>query len=1086
MLVAAYRGIFLYGNSGVGKSSLVNAGLLPNVVRDGGVFEHVRVQPRAAEEIVLEPSEINWNARAQRSVKAIDGQAALRTVLSVEDYEQHVRTVCMDDKVLLIFDHFEDMLILFDDRRAEDIRAHIIDMIVRLLRDQALSVKLLFVFREDYLGGIRELLAAYPNLTDWSLRLSPPKTNELWRIIRGPFERYPTRYPREISPALAQQLCAVLAERFQAAEVSLPEVQTLCLRLWQAEQPERLLLDKGLQGILEEYLDDELNALPTETRRIAVMLLSQMVTTAGTRNVVSAEDLFQRAGADDGTSKKLFRETLHQLDQKSRLLRSERRRDLLLYEITSEFLVPWISDLRDRLRLSLERRRERRRRLVLSSVVVSAALLSIILATLAGWAISQRDTAKREALISRREATSATSLALLSVAQEQFTARPYASLLLAFDSYQSSPHEEARNFLVSSLEKIRSSGATGFLHGHTDMPESVAFSPNGRLLVSGGDEGTMRLWNVPERRQLWHVSIGSRPVRTVTFSPDGTRLVAADTDGTVSLWDLRTHTQLGNAINTHADELLTLSFSPDGKEIATGDLAGGVRFWSTTNHQEQGRPIKLASGVSAIAFSPDGRLLASGSYQHRIRIWDARTHKPMGRPLIPTTSMITEIAFSPDGHTLATLATELFSQGRVELWDTVTHKQLRSAIGGLEEIHGFAFSPDGQAIACGGNGGTTLWSAKTGRELRRSLSSDGHVTSVAVSPDGTTVASGVESHLVELSRVHPVRQFAALGQRGDRRDKERLLAFSPNERDLVSINSHGDITDWNADEPRHEPVHHIPSETGHCWVISPTGHSVAFEDHAGEIQLWSAESARLQARLTPNPPLVDTDSEFDFEGSCSGRLAFSADGKYLAAIAGSADDEVRMWDTTDHTQVDRLQVTEKDRFDEITFDSWGHTLISVSEEEASTSDSPSAISLKHIQVWDWANHRQLGRTLSIKANVGRVVYTQSAHTLALISIANEADDAGGVLLWNMATGRRLGALPLDHGLSVSYIVLDPDGRTLVSVSGNEGGEKEIAGEIRLWDLVTHKPLGTAFSTQFENIHSLTFCRPVRRCAGIYR
>jgi hypothetical protein len=142
-----------------------------------------------------------------------------------------------------------------------------------------MPVKVLLVFREDYLARIKQLLEPLPELVDQALRLTPPRPEELPSIIRGPFERF--EFGREISPELAERLREKLQDRFGSGEVSLSEVQTVCLRLWRSPEPEALLEERGIKGLLEDYLGEELDQFPPELRYAAVALLSQMVTSQG-------------------------------------------------------------------------------------------------------------------------------------------------------------------------------------------------------------------------------------------------------------------------------------------------------------------------------------------------------------------------------------------------------------------------------------------------------------------------------------------------------------------------------------------------------------------------------------------------------------------------------------------------------------------------------------------------------------------------------------------------------------------------------------------------------------------------------------
>src|SRR5262249_55899052 len=151
----------------------------------------------------------------------------------------------------------------------------------------------------DYLAPVKHLLVTAPELVDQALRLTPPAARELPTIIRGPFERFPGHYERELGAALAEVLAARLTDRFGSGEISLSEVQTVSRRLWQSDEPERLLEQRGVRGLLEDYLGEELDSFPPELAHAAVALLGQMVTPSGTRNVISAESLIDRVRSED-------------------------------------------------------------------------------------------------------------------------------------------------------------------------------------------------------------------------------------------------------------------------------------------------------------------------------------------------------------------------------------------------------------------------------------------------------------------------------------------------------------------------------------------------------------------------------------------------------------------------------------------------------------------------------------------------------------------------------------------------------------------------------------------------------------------
>jgi hypothetical protein len=581
-LVDVYRGVFLYGDSGNGKSSLVNAGLLPWAREMGFEPVRVRVQPRVGDELVVEQITLSDDGALLPCVLASEGDGSSRIVLSVKEFEARVREASREHQPLIVFDQFEEILTLFEDDDAS--RCALADMIVGLLREQ-LPVKVLFAFREDYLGRVKQLLQARPELVDQALRLGPPPADALAQIIRGPFDRHPGHFERELTPELTQRLQAALAQRFGSGDVSLSEVQSVCLRLWRSSDPAGLLEAKGVQGLLEDELGEALDAFTPELRAAAIALLSQMVTSAGTRNVISAEDLHHRVREDDSDiAPALLNEALERLERQSRLIRRERRRDIYLYEITSEFLVPWISQRREEARLAHERRqeearlaqaeqrreheraRDRRRLRIIASI---ATVVVVIVAGVAAIVLAQSAQVRRERADARGQAANATSLALSASSVEPLKTRPDVSLALAFEAYHKIQRSEARSALTTAILTARRSHLRGVLTSNSSL-RAVGFSPDGTTLASASVDNTVRLWDPATHRQLAVLHGHSDPVFGVAFSPDGTTLASASADNTVRLWGEVLWKNIGEVHATVCDVLLTGLTRSDWEQYAPG------------------------------------------------------------------------------------------------------------------------------------------------------------------------------------------------------------------------------------------------------------------------------------------------------------------------------------------------------------------------------------------------------------------------------------------------------------------------------------------------------------------------------------
>jgi WD40 repeat protein len=140
-------------------------------------------------------------------------------------------------------------------------------------------------------------------------------------------------------------------------------------------------------------------------------------------------------------------------------------------------------------------------------------------------------------------------------------------------------------------------------------------------------------------------------VRSVAFSPDGKQIVSGSSDRTVSLWDAQTGSQIGNPLTGHTSWVNSVAFSPDGKQIVSGSRDKTVRLWDAQTGSQIGNPLTgHTSLVNSVAFSPDGKQIVSGSYDNTVRLWDAQTGSQIGNPLTGQhTDSGSSVAISPDG-----------------------------------------------------------------------------------------------------------------------------------------------------------------------------------------------------------------------------------------------------------------------------------------------------------------------------------------------------------------------------------------------------------------------------------------------------
>jgi WD40 repeat protein/serine/threonine protein kinase len=379
------------------------------------------------------------------------------------------------------------------------------------------------------------------------------------------------------------------------------------------------------------------------------------------------------------------------------------------------------------------------------------------------------------------------------------------------------------------------------LTGHTGRVTSVAFSHDGKRIVSGSDDQTLRVWDLGKGHAVLILEGHTSDVTSVAFTPDGKHILSRSTDGTAKMWDA-SRGQAVPALQGHTSDVTSVAFSPNSRRLASAGKDGVVKVWDL----ETGLTVLTLAGrpgwVASVAFSPDGKRIVSGSSDHRVTIWDAeKGHAVL--TLDGHTTPVTSVAFSPDGKHIASGSGELLgAHGEVKVWDATTGQEI-FALPTSAWFTSLSFSPDSRRLASAGwDGVVKVWDAGKGREIL-TLEEQAPVTSVCFSPDGCCLAYAIGSDDDNQPGEVKVRD-AATGEvvfsLEGHTSSVTSVAFSPDGKRIVSGSTDKTVKVWDS-----EKGHECLSLKGHTRGVtsvtfSPDGRRLASAGSDNKVNVWDA------------------------------------------------------------------------------------------------------------------------------------------------------------------------------------------------------------------------------------------------------
>jgi WD40 repeat protein len=273
------------------------------------------------------------------------------------------------------------------------------------------------------------------------------------------------------------------------------------------------------------------------------------------------------------------------------------------------------------------------------------------------------------------------------------------------------------------------------LDGHTDVVYKGVFSHDEKILASCSRDGKIKLWDPATGRELRTLTGHARPIKAVAFSPNGKMLASVSNDGTLRLWDVASGSEQKSFVHTRSkevdDSVYSVVFISHGKIIAAGNGDGTISYWDLTSGKETRLLKGHTSGVFCLALSSDGRTLASGSDDHTVKLWDVDSGNEIrtfaDKKMEGVTEHVRAISLSSDGKWLASSDVGFTQTGNefhyvyktVKIWNVKTGERVFAIDQPKLEINGVAFTPDNRLLAgAGADGIVKFWNVKTGKEER--------------------------------------------------------------------------------------------------------------------------------------------------------------------------------------------------------------------------------------------------------------------------------------------------------------------------------------------------------------------------------
>lgn len=655
------------------------------------------------------------------------------------------------------------------------------------------------------------------------------------------------------------------------------------------------------------------------------------------------------------------------------------------------------------------------------NLAVAQQNIAIREASLSGTAQAEAEISQAIAELERDRADEQAQIALtnfsrlLATQSQTMIEQIDLALLLSLEAYRVSPTWEARQSLWQALET--NPALVTSLRGHQNGVNSVAFSADGQWIVSGGEDGSVRLWETQNYQPVGELTPPSNGrILAVALSPDNRYIAAAGSGKEIVIWDRQNLVAPPILLSGHTALITSLAFAPDSRTLASGSADKTVRLWDVVTEQLGSQLVGHTDFVYSLAFNGEGSRLVSGSKDQRLILWDVTTSEMLGDPIPAHSDWVLSVAFSGDGRMVASGGAD----HAIRLWTVMGDGRLQPQgnplMGHTGWVQGLAFHPQGELlVSAGGDGTVRLWDVVQGQLMQVWQGHEAGVMGVGFSPDGQMVASAGTDSTILLWQINtPTRMGVLLSELPE---NITSLAYGQDGNLLAVAGATGrEVLVW--DKTKQQISHRLAGHTAQIVALTFHPHqpllAVATADRS--LTLWDLIHSQKQESLSFRSAIT--------------AIEFSPDGNWL--VIATRDNQIFRWNISQNSRVGSPIEGHQTLINDLAFSPDSQWLISGGEDS-------------QILVWDIATGQQVGQPLT--GHVGGVVaLTFLPDSQILVSGGRDRL----VRVWDLS---RLDANPLvleGHEGDVVALTVTADGSRLATGS--------LDGTVFVWDTQSWTPV----------------------------